>query len=322
MRAAAALLLMRPSSGMLQLQHRGAQPRSCQPTSPAGPSGVRGRIPPVRGRLRQGQRTGAAQCGGGRWQALRGAFERGRQSTPLHMVNVWAAEARMCSARARLPAAARQRGVGSPGPAGPRRLYRYRGCTALPSRLCLHGARAGCGLRAGAQGEPEQVVRAATRRYARSRARSVAERREPATHDRCEGDARPSCAYHFRRGPEVPRRRCAGPHHSRRRVLSACASLPVHIPASKYILAKQLLRSCAPMEDRETAAWILDVVFTSRNRIARHAPENLATVRVSGPFNQRGGVQIPTVARTSHKPRNARLADLISEADQTYDPYS
>ena len=46
----------------------------------------------------------------------------------------------------------------------------------------------------------------------------------------------------------------------------------------------------------------------------------LTTVRVSGPFNQRGGVQTPTVARTSHKPRNARLADLISEADQTYEP--
>jgi len=31
------------------------------------------------------------------------------------------------------------------------------------------------------------------------------------------------------------------------------------------------------------------------------------------------GCKIPTVARTSHKSRNARLAHLISEADQTYD---
>ena len=77
-------------------------------------------------------------------------------------------------------------GVRSPGPAGPRRLYRYRGCTALPSRLCLHGARAGCGLRAGAQENQSKLFAAAARRYARSGARSVAERREPATHYRCE----------------------------------------------------------------------------------------------------------------------------------------
>ena len=36
-------------------------------------------------------------------KALRGAFERGRQSTPLHMVNVWAAEARMCLAQRKAP---------------------------------------------------------------------------------------------------------------------------------------------------------------------------------------------------------------------------
>src|SRR3954453_4790904 len=32
------------------------------------------------------------------------------------------------------------------------------------------------------------------------------------------------------------------------------------------------------------------------------------------------GCEIPTAARTYHRPRNARLADLISVADQTYDP--
>ena len=36
-------------------------------------------------------------------KALRGAFERGRQSTPLHMVNVWAVEARMCLAQRKAP---------------------------------------------------------------------------------------------------------------------------------------------------------------------------------------------------------------------------
>src|SRR6185312_16961122 len=32
-------------------------------------------------------------------KALRGAFERGRRTTPLHLVNVWAAEARLAIAQ-------------------------------------------------------------------------------------------------------------------------------------------------------------------------------------------------------------------------------
>src|SRR3984885_13141652 len=32
-------------------------------------------------------------------KAVRGAFERGRRSTPLHLVNVWAAEARLAIAQ-------------------------------------------------------------------------------------------------------------------------------------------------------------------------------------------------------------------------------
>src|ERR1700687_4649237 len=36
-------------------------------------------------------------------KALRGAFDRGRRSTPLHMVNVWAVEARMSLAQRKAP---------------------------------------------------------------------------------------------------------------------------------------------------------------------------------------------------------------------------
>ncbi|MEX6913280.1 ISAs1 family transposase, partial [Pseudomonas aeruginosa] len=36
-------------------------------------------------------------------KALRGAFMRGRQSTPLHMVNVWAAGTRMALAQRKAP---------------------------------------------------------------------------------------------------------------------------------------------------------------------------------------------------------------------------
>ena len=36
-------------------------------------------------------------------KAVRGAFERGRRSTPLHLVNVWAAEARLAIAQRLAP---------------------------------------------------------------------------------------------------------------------------------------------------------------------------------------------------------------------------
>ena len=43
-------------------------------------------------------------------KAVRGAYERGKSSTPLHMVSVFATEARWPWRRARLPAATRPRG--------------------------------------------------------------------------------------------------------------------------------------------------------------------------------------------------------------------
>src|SRR3954451_315484 len=49
----------------------------------------------------------------------------------------------------------------------------------------------------------------------------------------------------------------------------------------------------------------------------------LTTVRVSGPFNQtRRDARFRRSRGPFYKSRSARLADLISEADQTYDPYS
>src|SRR5262249_32756596 len=47
----------------------------------------------------------------------------------------------------------------------------------------------------------------------------------------------------------------------------------------------------------------------------------LTTVRVSDPFNQtRRGARFRRSPRPSSETRNARLADLIREAPQTYDP--
>ena len=160
-------------------------------------------------------------------------------------------------------------GVGSPGPAGPRRLYRYRGCTALPSRLCLHGARAGCGLRAGAQGEPEQVVRCGRSALCAQRSPQRCRRREPATHDRCEWRRatvlRDTTFAAVQKFPGVV---ALARITSRRRVLGACAEPPQvrYFLLSKYIPAKQLLRIVRSHWGIENQLhWVLD---PSSTRIA------------------------------------------------------
>ena len=216
-------------------------------------------------------------------KALRGAFERGRQEHPAaHGQRLGSGGANVLgSAQSSRP----QRGsggVGSPGPAGPRRLYRYRGCTALPSRLCLHGARAGCGLRAGAQGEPEQVVRCGRSALcAQRQARSVAERREPATHDRCEWRRatvlRDTTFAAVQKFPGVV---ALARITSRRRVLGACAEPPQvrYFLLSKYIPAKQLLQHRAlPLGDREPAA------LGTRCRLQRGSQPNSQRQRAREP---------------------------------------
>ena len=120
-------------------------------------------------------------------KALRGAFERGRQSTPLHMVNVWAAEARMCLAQRKAPG--RNEAAGALEVLG---LLDLEGCIVTADALHCHRDFATTVLERGAdyvlalKENQSKLFAAAARRYARSGARSVAERREPATHDRCE----------------------------------------------------------------------------------------------------------------------------------------
>src|SRR5258708_30105066 len=73
-------------------------------------------------------------------KALRGAFERGSRHEPLHLVNVFAVEARMsCPAEGSWPQRD-QGGVGSIAAAVPRRLHRHGRCAALPSRDGQDGA--------------------------------------------------------------------------------------------------------------------------------------------------------------------------------------
>src|SRR5438034_4206685 len=92
-------------------------------------------------------------------KALRGAFERGRQATPLHMVNVWAADARMVLAQRKAPG--RNEVAGALELLG---LLSLDGCVVTADALHCHRAMAigvlgrGGHLRVGAQGESVFVV--------------------------------------------------------------------------------------------------------------------------------------------------------------------
>ena len=218
-------------------------------------------------------------------KALRGAFERGRQSTPLHMVNVWAAEARMCLAQRKAPG--RNEAAGALEVLG---LLDLEGCIVTADALHCHRDFASTVLERGAdyvlalKENQSKLFAAAARRYARSGARSVAERREPATHDRCEWrratvlrDTTFAAVQKFPaslRWPASPRAAaCSVPVRSLPRCATSCSP---NIPAKQLL---RIVRSHWGIENQ--LHWVLDVVFNEdRNRTRKdNAPENLAILR-------------------------------------------
>ena len=202
-------------------------------------------------------------------KALRGAFERGRQSTPLHMVNVWAAEARMCLAQRKAPG--RNEAAGALEVLG---LLDLEGCIVTADALHCHRDFASTVLERGAdyvlalKENQSKLFAAAARRYARSgspqRCRTARTRHSRSL--RVAARDRPA-RYHFRRGPEVsPGVVALARITSRRRVLGACAEPPQvrYFLLSKYIPAKQLLRIVRSHWGIENQLhWVLDVLAIS-----------------------------------------------------------
>ena len=215
-------------------------------------------------------------------KALRGAFERGRQSTPLHMVNVWAAEARMCLAQRKAPG--RNEAAGALEVLG---LLDLEGCIVTADALHCHRDFASTVLERGAdyvlalKENQSKLFAAAARRYARSGARSVAERREPVTHDRCEWrratvlrDATFAAVQKF------PRRRCAGPHHlAPPRARCLCGASPGALLPALQIYSRQATAAhrALPLGDREPAA------LGARCRLQRGSQPNSERQRAREP---------------------------------------
>lgn len=219
-------------------------------------------------------------------KALRGAYERGKASTPLQMVNVFATEARLALAARKAPGRNEAEGA-----LAVLRMLSLEGCIVTADALHCHRRFAAAVLARRAhyalalKQNQAKLHAAVVRRFARSGKRSTAARREASTHDRCESrhatvirDTRVAAANRFPGVVALAR------ITSRRRLRGKRAEKPVvrYYLLSKYVAAKRLLaivRSHWHIENR--LHWVLDVVFDEDANRSRkdNAPENLAILR-------------------------------------------
>jgi predicted transposase YbfD/YdcC len=219
-------------------------------------------------------------------KALRGAFKRGRRSTPLHMVNVWAVEARMSLAQCKAPGRNE-----SAGALEVLAMLDLEDCIVTADALHCHRGFAAMVLDRGGdyvlalKNNQSKLFAAASRRFARSGVRSTAERIEFSTHDRREV-RRATVVRGVGFGTEdgFPGVKALGRITSRRRSHDKPSEPPLvrYFLLSKYVSAKRLLaivRSHWGIENK--LHWVLDVIMNEDRNRARtdHAPENLATLR-------------------------------------------
>jgi len=218
-------------------------------------------------------------------KALRGAYERGKATTPMHLVNVFAAEARLALASRRAPGRNEVDGA-----LEVLQMLTLDGCIVTADALHCHRAFAQTVLDRGAdfvlalKQNQSKLYNLAVRRFTRSAKRSVAQRREPATHDRQEirratviRDTGIAAAKLF---PGVA---ALGRITSRRKLKGKPADKPVvrYYLLSKYMSASRLLNDVRSHWGIENMHWLLDVVFHEDDSRARkdHGPENLAVLR-------------------------------------------
>jgi predicted transposase YbfD/YdcC len=219
-------------------------------------------------------------------KALRGAYERGKSATPLHLVNVFASEARMALATRKAPG--RNEVEAAIEVLG---LLCLEGSIVTADALhCNRGFAAAVLARGGdyvlaLKKNQNKLFAAVERCFLRRGVRSTGEKLEPATHDRRE----------WRRATVIRNKTLAVSEKfpgiaalaritSRRRVRGQRAGIPVtrYYLLSAYMPAVKLLRVARSHWAIENQLhWILDVVLSEdASRVRKdNAPENFATLR-------------------------------------------
>jgi predicted transposase YbfD/YdcC len=219
-------------------------------------------------------------------KAVRGAYERGRSSTPLQMVSVFATEARMALASRKAPGRNEAKGA-----LEVLCMLSLEGCIVTGDALHCNRPFATMVLKRGGhyvlalKGNQGNLFDAVERRLARAGKRSVATRVELSTHDRNESrratvirDTSVGVANRFPGVAALAR------ITARRRLQGRRADKPLvrYYLLSKFISAKRLLhivRSHWGIENQ--LHWVLDVIFDEdRGRTRKdNGPENLAILR-------------------------------------------
>jgi predicted transposase YbfD/YdcC len=219
-------------------------------------------------------------------KALRGAYERGGQATPLQMVNVFATEARMALAQQKAPGRNETAGA-----IEVLNLLSLEGSTVTADALHCHRAFAAAVLERGGdyvlaiKANRGRLFKAVQQQFTRSGKRSAAKTIEPSSHDRRE--MRHATVMRNTSLAEVygfPGVAAVGRITSRRRLHGRRADQPAvrYYLLSKYMSPKRFLhvtRSHWGVENR--LHWVLDVHFAEDANRARmdNAPENLAILR-------------------------------------------
>ena len=219
-------------------------------------------------------------------KALRGAYERGGQATPVQLVNVFATEARMVLAQQKAPG--RNETAGAIEVLD---LLSLKGGIVTTDALHCHRAFAAAVLERGGnyvlsiKANRGRLFRAVEQQFARSGTRSVAKKIDLSSHDRREmRRATIMRNTSFADLYDFPGVAAVGRITSRRRLRGSRADAPVmrYYLLSKYMSPKRFLhvtRSHWGIENR--LHWVLDVQFAEDANRARmdNAPENLAILR-------------------------------------------
>jgi predicted transposase YbfD/YdcC len=254
-------------------------------------------------------------------KALASAFERGRSTSPLHLVNIWSVEARMALAQGKAPGRNEIAGA-----LEVLEMLSLEGCIVTTDALHCHRAMAKAILERGGdyvlaiKGNRGPLFTAVLNQLARSGKRSTARRIEPATHGRRETrravvmrNTSLATRHDFPGVVAVGRvtsgRRLHGQRAAALRVRHYLLSAPI---SAKRLL--QITRSHWTIENQ--LHWVLDVHFDEDGNRARkdHAPENLATLRRLA-LNILRANQDPASIRRKIKRAgwdNAFLSDLLS----------